>query len=158
MHRPLSLILLPAALATLSGCLAGGPTGNMTFPAGEVQHVVRSDEIQWQACPPGLPPGCEITILEGNPKQADLFSVRFNSTQLLYLPAHTHPKDERVTILKGSVAVAFGKDAKRADAKEFGAGDYYVNARNAVHSVWVEKGTILQITGIGPWRVDYVDE
>jgi len=30
--------------------------------------------------------------------------------------------------------------------------DYYVNARHAVHSVWIEGPTVIQITGIGPWK------
>jgi hypothetical protein len=51
------------------------------------------------------------------------------------------------------VAVAFGADADRRDATEFGPGDYYVNARHAVHSVWIEGPSVLQITGIGPWKV-----
>ena len=76
----------------------------------------------------------------------------------MLVPAHTHPKDERVTLLSGKVAVAFGKDATREDANEFGPGDYYVNARGAVHTVWIEGPTVLQVTGVGPWEVHPVDE
>ncbi len=68
------------------------------------------------------------------------------------MPAHWHPKDERVTIITGRVAVAFGADADRQHATEFESGDYYVNARHAVHQVWVEGPAVLQITGIGPWK------
>lgn len=45
------------------------------------------------------------------------------------IPEHTHTKDERATIIQGKAYVAFGKDATREEAKEFGPGDYYVNAR-----------------------------
>ena len=54
--------------------------------------------------------------------------------------------------------MAFGKDTTRADAKEFGPGDYYINKRNEVHKVWLDKGMILQITGIGPWEAHFVDK
>ncbi|MEZ5330794.1 MAG: hypothetical protein R2991_01805 [Thermoanaerobaculia bacterium] len=57
-----------------------------------------------------------------------------------------------MTVLTGRVAVAFGAGSERADAAEFGPGDYYVNARNAVHRVWIEGPTVIQITGVGPWR------
>ena len=130
--------------------------GEMQFPEGSVQHVVRASEVQWMPCPPNLPGGCRMAVLEGSPREGNLFTVRFRVEEGMVMAPHTHPKDERVTILKGKAAVAFGEDAKREDAREFGPGDYYVNARGAVHSVWLEPGTELQITGIGPWEVDYV--
>jgi hypothetical protein len=55
------------------------------------------------------------------------------------------------------MAVGFGVEATRADAREFGLGDYYVNARGAVHTVWADKSSEIQITGIGPWEVNFVD-
>ena len=73
------------------------------------------------------------------------------------MPAHSHPKDERVTVIKGSVAVGFGENVARDAASEFVAGDFYVNARNEIHKVWIDADSIVQITGIGPWVVDYVD-
>ena len=124
----------------------------MKFPEGEVQHVVRAESTPWKPCPPTLPPGCEMAVLEGDPKGADLFTVRFRVSGTFVMPPHWHPKDERVTIISGTAEVAFGADAVRKDATEFGPGDYYVNARKAVHLVWIEGPTVLQITGIGPWE------
>lgn len=131
--------------------------GVMSFPDGEVQHVVRAAATPWKPCPETLPPGCEIAVLDGSPQVADLFTVRFRVLDTFVMPPHTHPKDERVTIVSGTAAVAFGAEASREDATEFGPGDYYVNARDAVHQVWVEGPTVLQITGIGPWRADPVE-
>ena len=99
-----------------------------------------------------------MAILEGDPKKDDLFTVRFRIGGTFIMPPHTHPKDERVTVLQGKAFVAFGKGATRAAATEFGPGDYYVNARNATHSVWADSATIIQITGIGPWEVDFAKE
>ena len=73
------------------------------------------------------------------------------------MPPHTHPKDERVTVLEGKAYVAFGKDAKQQDATIFSTGDYYVNSKDAVHTVWADSSTILQITGIGPWKANFID-
>jgi len=123
----------------------------MAFPEGQVQHVVRADDTAWRPCPPTLPDGCEIAVLDGNPRAEDLFTMRFRVAETLVMPPHYHLKDERVTIISGTAAVAFGGDSERDDATEFGTGDYYVNARNAVHTVWIEGPTVLQITGIGPW-------
>ena len=146
------------AAAVLALSCAGPEIGVMKFPAGEVQHVVRADGADWKPCPPALPKDCEMAVLEGNPKAADLFTVRFRVREKMKLPPHWHPKDERVTIISGKVAVAFGADSAREDATEFGAGDYYVNARHQLHSVWVEGPTVIQITGIGPWKAVYLSD
>jgi len=131
--------------------------GEMQFPEGEVQHAVHAENIEWAPCPPHLPPGCQITVLEGSPKAPDMFTVRFQVDAGFLMPAHTHPKDERVTIISGQVAVAFGAGATREDAKTFGPGDYYVNKRDAIHTVWADSTSILQITGIGPWKAEFID-
>lgn len=131
--------------------------GIMQFPEGSVQHVVEAGQIQWKPCPPNLPGDCEMAVLDGSPKEADLFTVRFRVGAEFYMPPHTHPKDERVTIIQGRAYVAFGEGAVKEDARAFGPGDYYVNSRGAVHSVWSDSATILQITGIGPWEAHFVE-
>lgn len=151
-----SMITSCACMLLLAGCTQSR-IGEMNFPEGSVQHVVLADHSQWKPCPPSLPSGCEIAVLEGNPKGPDLFTVRFRVKGGFVMPAHTHPKDERVTVLSGKVAVAFGKNATRETAKLFGPGDYYVNARGATHTVWADTPSIIQITGIGPWDVKFVE-
>ena len=122
-----------------------------------VQHVVSVDEIRWNPCPPNLPSGCEITVLEGSPQAADLFTARFRVDGAFVMPPHAHPKDERVTVLEGNISVAFGVDGTREDTKQFGPGDYYANARDAIHSVSADSFAIVQITGIGPCVAKFVD-
>ena len=143
----------------LTGCRESSTqVGVMQFPEGTVQHIVYAKDIEWKPCPPNLPEGCEMAVLEGSPKSNDLFTVRFKVNGKFIMPPHTHPKDERATILQGKAYVAFGKDATREDAKEFGPGDYYVNARNEIHSVWADSNTIIQLTGIGPWEANFIEE
>lgn len=164
--RPLfarPLVAAPLALILLfAGCTQAPPPpptiGIMKFPEGSVQHAVHAEAIQWKPCPGNLPSGCEMAVLEGNPQEADLFTLRFRLNQDFFMPAHSHPKDERVTILQGKAYVAFGEDGTRENAKGFGPGDYYVNAREAIHQVWADSSTILQITGIGPWEAHFVGE
>jgi len=155
--KPLVLIAI-TVLFCFYGCgEKQAPAGQMEFPEGEVQHVVRADQVQWKPCPPNLPKGCEIAVLEGNPKSPGLFTVRFRVSGDFVMPPHTHPKDERATILQGKAYVAFGVDGTRENAAVFGPGDYYVNARGAIHSVWADSATIIQLTGMGPWEANFID-
>lgn len=149
-----------AAIIGIALCLTAceqAPIGEFEFAEGQVQHVVRVAETDWQPCPPNLPAGCEIAAIDGNPTAPDLFTVRFRVTEEFAMAPHTHPKDERVTIISGLVSVAFSEDATREDATQFGPGDYYVNSRDVVHSVWIDAPAVLQITGIGPWEADFVN-
>jgi len=157
MTKRLILWVLASMLFVAGG---GAPSvGEMKSPEESVQLAVHNEAVAWRTCPPHLPSSCEIAILEGNPKSNEIFTVRFRLGGDFVMPPHTHPKDERVTILQGSVSVAFGIGAKRESAKRFGAGDYYVNFRGGIHTVWSdEDDTVLQITGIGPWEANFVDD
>lgn len=148
----LAPLLLLAVAASCAGARGKREVGRLELPPGTVQHAVRFDSTPWWPCPPTMPPGCELFVLEGDPQAEDLYGVRLRLAEGFHLPPHSHPKDERVTVLAGRVAVAFGKEAKRETAQVFGPGDYYVNARGAVHSVWVEAPAVLQLVSVGPWK------
>ena len=133
------------------------PVDKVEFENGSVQKVFRGKDLPWKKCPPHLPKGCELTVLKGSPKSDQMFTVRFRLDDTFFMPAHTHPKDERVTILSGEFAVGFGKDATKESAVKFGPGDYYINKRGEIHKVWGLKPGVLQITGVGPWRADFLN-
>ena len=154
-RKSIIVTLWTAAGLFLLAC-GQSPVAEMKFPEGTVQHVVYAEEIQWQPCPPNLPSGCEIAVLEGSPRRPELFTVRFRVGEGFVMPPHSHPRHERVTVLTGSMAVAFGLDGTRESATEFGPGDYYVNAPGATHTVWADTTSVIQITGIGPWEARFV--
>lgn len=55
------------------------------------------------------------------------------------------------------MSVAFGMDGTRENAKQFEPGDYYVNSRGAIHTVWADTLSIIQIAGLGPWEAKFVE-
>lgn len=140
----------------LSAC-GQSQVGDLSFPEGTLQLAVHSDSIAWSPCPKNTPAGCELAVLEGTPQTAGLFTVRLKVADGFAMPPHTHPREERVTVLKGQMSVVFGVDGLHENAERFGPGDYYVNARDAVHSVWADEPSEIQITGIGPWAVQFVE-
>ena len=153
-----------ALLALLAGCAAsqaspscpGVGTAEAAFPEGESQLVQRADAITWVPCPPSLPAPCEMAVLEGDPKKEMLFTVRFRTSSAFEMKPHWHPRNERVTILEGRVGVGFGDQVDRDSVTWFGPGDYYVNAQEAHHYVLTDGPAILQITGIGPWKANFL--
>ena len=151
-----SRVIAIFTLLLVSACTQN-PVGHVEFAEGQQQIAMLAAETSWRPCPGNLPPGCELAVLEGNPQAAGLFTARFRLPGGFAMPPHTHPKDERVTVISGKMAVAFGASATRRDAREFVPGDYYVNARGAIHHVWADETSVIQITGLGPWQADFVD-
>jgi hypothetical protein len=98
-----------------------------------------------------------MAVLEGDPKREMLFTVRFRIGSEFEMMPHWHPRNERVTILEGKVGVGFGDEIDRENVTWFGPGDYYVNAKEAHHFVLADGPAVLQVTGIGPWRANFLE-
>ncbi len=126
------------------------------LPKGAIQ--IRADEIVWTDAPPSLPPGAKISVFEGNPMQEVIFTMRVKFPPYYRLDSHTHPKDERVTVLEGVVYVGFGPALDTANAQKFTEGSYYLNPVNEAHYVFTgEEGVVFQVTGLGPWGLSYTE-
>ena len=128
----------------------------VAFPEGSTQLAMPVDAIVWGKCPPTLPPACEMAVLEGDPRQPQLFTVRFRTGESFEMKPHWHPRNERVTILDGKVGVGFGDAIDRENVTWFGPGDYYVNRKDAHHFVLADGPALIQITGIGPWKANFL--
>ena len=61
------------------------------------------------------------------------------------------------TVLSGSVSVGFGSKVDQQRSTHFPTGSFYVNPAGAAHYVWTREGTTVQITGLGPWQLTYLD-
>lgn len=130
-----------------------------TFPDGVDQVVHRAGEIEWGPCPPGplSELGCRMAVLEGSPKAEQVFTIRIQTTEPFVLLPHTHPRNERATVLDGAVNVGFGDVVDKSASTRFEAGDYYVNRAGAHHFVWSDEPVMIRLTGIGPWAIHPVN-
>ena len=62
--------------------------------------------LQWGPCPEGLPEGCGIAVLNGDPAQpnADIF-LRLPGGSAV--PPHTHTSAERIVLVSGELAAKY---------------------------------------------------
>lgn len=148
-------LLLASLLALGAACVAPPPDAE-SFAPGEHQIAHRRSSMPYGPGPASVPFECEMAVLEGSPKEAGLFTIRLRTAQPWIMPPHTHPHAERVTVLSGSIHVGFGETVDKKASQAFTAGDYYVNAPEAVHFVWTDTPVVVQITGFGPWEVHAV--
>ena len=127
------------------------------LPKGAIQ--LKPDDIKWIDAPSPLPPGSKLAVLEGNPKQEGLFTIRAMFPPYFKIAAHNHASDERVTVISGAVYVGFGDKMDTTVANKFTEGCYYLNPAGANHYVFTQgEGCVIQITGLGPWTINYFRE
>ena len=127
-------------------------------PVTHTEHKLYSpSEIQWKEGPPALPPGAKFALLEGDPKNEGPFVMRLRLPDGFHIPPHTHPKTERVTVISGTFKLAMGDQLERSKAYTLPAGAFRFWPAGMKHTGWAEGETILQVHGIGPWAINYVD-
>lgn len=142
-----------AALALAAGLAAA--VAGAAPPAGTLQ--VQPDAIAWRPGNPSMPPGTQIAVLEGDPKAAGMFTIRLKVPAGSRLAPHWHPRDERVTVIAGVAAVGFGDGVDEAAVTRFGPGAFYLNPARSHHYVLFPEESILQVTGVGPWQVHFIE-
>jgi len=126
--------------------------------AAALHHtVVPADAVAWGPAPPSLPPGAQAAVLMGSPAKEGPFVLRLKFPNGYVVPPHQHSKDELLTVIAGRFAVASGEKLDRT-ASPFLAPSSFVHLPAGMpHYAWVEGETIVQINGVGPFDVTYVD-
>ena len=123
-------------------------------------HVIQPlSQTQWGPAPPALPPGAQIAVLAGDPSKATPFTIRLKFPANYAIPAHTHPTDEHVVIVSGSLTFGMGdKLAKNAAGnKTLGVGGFALMPANMNHFAYTTKGTSIVVYGQGPVEFKYVN-
>jgi quercetin dioxygenase-like cupin family protein len=113
--------------------------------------------LEWKAGPAALPPGAKMAVLEGDPTKEGPFVVRFQFPDGYHVAPHTHPKTERVTVISGALHLATGEALDRTSAKKLPAGSFGYWPAGMKHTAWSEGDTVIQLHGVGPWQINYVN-
>jgi quercetin dioxygenase-like cupin family protein len=113
--------------------------------------------IEWKNGPAALPAGAKMALLEGDPTKEGPFVMRLQMPDGYHVPPHTHPKTERVTVISGAFYLATGEKLDRSDAKKLPAGSFGFWPAGMKHVAWAEGETVIQLHGIGPWQINYLN-
>ena len=113
--------------------------------------------VEWKPGPAAIPAGAKMAVLEGDPTKEGPFVVRFQFPDGYHIPPHTHPKTERVTVISGNLYLATGELLDRNSAKNLPAGSFGYWPAGMKHAAWSEGDTVIQLHGIGPWKINYVN-
>ncbi len=142
-----SLAILGAVAGVQFAFSGDAPEGAVVLPASD---------LKW-ADAEGMPAGTQIAVLSGDPTKAGAFVIRLKLPEGWKIPAHTHPSDENVTVLSGATAVGFGDKFDEAALNEVGPLGFVKIPAGVRHFAQAKAGATIEVHGMGPWGVEYVD-
>jgi hypothetical protein len=73
------------------------------------------------------------------------------------IPAHWHPAIEHVTVISGTFNLGAGDKLDPAKTTPFSTGSVAIMQPKTNHFGWTKEETIVQIRGVGPWAITYVN-
>jgi quercetin dioxygenase-like cupin family protein len=146
-------------LATLISLASVTASDTATFAQSAHGHhtMVSADAVKWGPAPPSLPPGAQAAILLGSPAKEGPFVLRLKFPAGFVVPPHRHSKDEMVTVISGQFSVTAGEKLDRAAAQMLPAGSFFHLPAGMVHYAIAATEAVVQINGVGPFDVNYVD-
>jgi quercetin dioxygenase-like cupin family protein len=119
------------ALLALGASLAAATS--ITGPA--VTRTFKDADLKWGPCPPFLPEGCGIAVLNGDPAKPNVdvfFKVPAGST----IAPHTHTSAERMVLVSGKLDIQY-EGQKAVTLKP---GDYAYGPAKTAHKAACHAG------------------
>ena len=127
---------------------AGASAGHVMMDAAQLKFVDG---------PPGLPPGAQIAVVDGDPAKAAAFSLRVKLPDGYVVAPHWHPTTENLLIISGSLMIGVGDKMDESSMHALGAGGYSKMPARTRHYVRTKGETIFQLYGTGPFVINYVN-
>jgi hypothetical protein len=152
--RSIVVIRLVALSLGVAGILA---TTTLLQAADQHHTVVPADAVKWGPAPPSLPPGAQGAALLGSPAKEGPFVLRLKFPAGFIVPPHRHSKDELVTVISGRFAISHGENVDRASLQALPPASFIHLPAGMPHYAWAEVESVVQINGVGPFDVIYVD-
>ena len=100
----------------------------------------------------------QLAVVQGNPMQAGVpYTLRLSCTDGTKIAPHWHPTTENVTVIKGTARVGMGPKWDDASMSDMGAGGFASVPAHMIHYAQCKGDTILQVHGIAPFLINFVD-
>jgi quercetin dioxygenase-like cupin family protein len=116
--------------------------------------IVHSGDLKWTP----LIKGCELAGVSGDPgTEGAPFVVRLRCADGAKIPAHWHPTDENVTVLKGAFLVGMGETFDEGKLETMNVGNFLSVPKEMRHFAMSKGESIVQVHGAGPFKVNWVN-
>ena len=124
--------------------------------AGDYQ-ISYPENLTWKDGPASLQAGVKMAVMEGDPSKEGFFTMRLWMPDGFKVLPHFHPRIEHVTIIKGTLNLGMGEKFDQTATRAMPEGTFGFWPPGMRHFAWTKGETILQLHGIGPWVITYVN-
>jgi quercetin dioxygenase-like cupin family protein len=114
-------------------------------------------DVKWGDAPPVFKKGAKMAVLEGDPGKEGPFVARMKMPANYKIAPHWHSKDEDVTVISGTFYLGEGDAMETKHAHAIKAGGFHHLPAKTHHYAWSKGETIVQINGMGPFDLTYVN-
>ncbi len=114
-------------------------------------------DIKWVEAPNALPTGAKLAVLEGDPFKAGPYTMRLKMPAGYQIPPHWHVRTEHVTVVSGTFNLGMGEKFDKSAGHVMPAGTFGFLAPQMRHFAWASGETVIQLHGMGPWEIVYVN-
>ena len=129
-------------------------------PAQQLASIraIRPSDLTWRSIP-GYPPGYERAVLEDPTEGGGPHTYRVRLPADFRTRPHTHPRDEHVTVLKGTWYLGLGKSFDEKSMQAFETGSFVIIPADVPHYIMTRSDeTVVQVNGIGSPAMTNVNE
>jgi len=119
--------------------------------------IAQAPAPTWGPAPGVFPPGAKMAVLQGDPGQTALFTVRLEMPDGYRIAAHWHPTDEHITVISGTFLVGMGDTLNAARTTALPAGGFVTAPAKMNHYAIARGKTVVQVHAMGPFALTYVN-
>lgn len=122
--------------------------------SADAHKIVHFGDLKWTP----IIKGCDLAPVAGDPAaEGPPFVLRLRCADGAKIPAHWHPTDENVTVLKGTFLVGMGETFDEAKMQTMNVGNFVSMPKEVRHFAMSKGETIVQVHGAGPFKVNWVN-
>jgi quercetin dioxygenase-like cupin family protein len=126
--------------------------------AGSADHgLFRPGDLKWMDAPNALPARAKLSVLEGDPFKPGLYTMRLQMPDGYKIPPHFHRQFEHVTVVSGTFNLGMGDKFDQGAGQAMPAGAFGFLPPEMKHYAWAKGETVVQLHGMGPWEIVYVN-
>jgi len=124
--------------------------------AALTQAHAQAPALVWGPAPAVFAAGAKMAVLQGDPSQTALFTVRLDMPDGYRILPHFHPTDEVVTVITGTFLVGMGDSLDATHVTALPAGGFIIPGANMHHYAIARGHTVVQVHAMGPFVLTYV--
>lgn len=120
----------------------------------EAHKIVHFGDLKWAP----IIKGCDLAPVAGDMNaEGAPFVLRIRCADGAKIPAHWHPTDENVTVLKGTFLVGMGESFDDSKLQTMNVGNFVTVPKEMRHYASCKGETIVQVHAMGPFKVNWVN-